>query len=187
MSNRLTVALKKSIIKEVIGDKYSSEAKRLEELFQDWRKRVLLHIIPLETRQKLDELPAGFVPDDVRITVTDSNRTFWDYIRYEGRCPYYIDNGSTILPASHDLAMEYGEIEKAKEANANAEAMAELELQSVLDTFTTVKALKAAWPEIATAVDKALGLSVKMVSNVPVVQVAHLNTKFNLPKEVEDA
>lgn len=187
MSICLTVAVNKAIIKEVIGDKYSSEAKRLEELFQDWRKRVLLYLIPLETRQKLDELPAGCVPDNVCVTVTDTNRTFWDYIKYAGRCPFHMYNGSTVLPASHDLAMEYGEIEKAKEENANAGAIAERELQFILDTFTTVKDLKAAWPEIATAVDKALGLSVKMVSNAPVVQIAHLNTKFNLPKEVADA
>lgn len=183
-SQKLTHTMRALITNRALEHRFAEAEAALVERRFNLADKIYEKIYPAKVRELMAQLPDGFLESDkclyYAIRVKDANFPIYDDImlrearpmaqnvrRYE---PSMLDSESTIAKQLHQLNRDRGALHDEKHK-------ARLEITGALSSFTTVKALLDAWPEV----EPFLPPVVAMDRTLPVVPVEQLNKTFKLP------
>ena len=160
-STKLTKYLRDSICRQIIKDSFDSQFAEIEAERKVFSLKVYDDIYSGETRQAMDALPSGWLPESDEFYVqfgADGSgycrRAFDSPKRFLGKdvitrtqCLKVYDTGHPLTHEHEDLTNKLNDL-RAKKDKAIQQAMA------VLESCTTTKQLKELWVEIAKYVEQ---------------------------------
>lgn len=194
---RLTVSDKKEIANNAVNQSAIRERRKERDARRKaWAESVRLWINgddeakAAEIAQKIDklllEMPEGFA---IRSTVLSMGN--YKYVSFEGTrdrvCADWGDakmvagfNSTAQIPRGHALEVEHDEIEALDKAIKNDANKMRAQVNSVLNSVTTVAKLLKVWPECRELLPAGLGQD---KVRLPAVPIKDLNAALGLPSD----
>ena len=200
MSTRLNIDNRNAIIKDALTHRFNDEIKELVDMRAAFASAVYDDICKKADRQKMAELPEGWVPETDNIAVqfgSDFTRIYFDghlygdlarattYKRTDKRrvLAKHSSGCAKAYDATHKLASENSRLKAKEQDLKNAYKEASRSMMTALNAVTTVKRLIETWPEIAPFASKhETGKPA-----LPALPTGQLNKLLDLPVEGSSA
>lgn len=181
---RLTIAIKDSITKSVIDDKYAPLFEKLTIEGNKLAERAYIELHPGKEQQLLKQLPPAWIVGKVKtqLSITTQTRGYVILCFKEGvGRVVMVSQRRTYSTKLHDDVIVF--VDK-KSALLDEQAKENKHLRSMLDKFNTVKSIREGWPELIPYLDKHVKSG--NIINVPAIPLKELNEKLGLTKPQSD-
>ena len=166
MSTRLTNDIREAITKAALAHRFADDVKALIDAKAEFATSVWEDLYKKADRQKMAELPEGWLPEPEHIAVQFGQgfaRVYFngytygqiaqatDYRREDTKRVMSKHKGgcAKVYEASHPLSTKHAEIEAKERDLREAYELAKRQTGAALSSVTTIKRLIETWPEIA--------------------------------------
>jgi len=194
MSTRLTISIREEISKAALAHRFADDVKALIDAKAEFAAAVYADLYSKADRQRMDELPDGWLENAENIGVQFGGKytriyfngyTYGqiikatDYKREDRRriLDKHSRGAAKVYEPSHKLCIEHDKIDQRERGLREAYDTAERHLKSALAAVSTVKRLIETWPEIAPFATK---FETEKPS-LPALPTQHLNKILDLP------
>ena len=166
MSTRLTISIREEISKAALAHRFADDVKALIDAKAEFAAAVYADLYSKADRQRMDELPDGWLENAENIGVQFGGKytriyfngyTYGqiaqatDYRREDTKRVMSKHKGgcAKVYEASHPLSTKHAEIEAKERDLREAYELAKRQTGAALSSVTTIKRLIETWPEIA--------------------------------------
>lgn len=193
-SEKLTVAMRESIAREMIKHRFCKEAAKLVKERAALARAVYDDLYKAKDRKLIESLPKGWLPESSSIRVRFAES--YEEIEFSGHNynfkAYLLKPEPVLLPlawkhrnscvasydAGHRLSIRHAELTAKTNELFKRIYEAEAQIDGALDSVTTTGKLREVWPEAAPFVAK---YEKPASPKLPAIPVASLNAMLNLP------
>lgn len=181
MSVRLTNAMRESICRELLKQRFEAEEEVLLNDKLDFADRCYNAVYSPEERKIMSKLPNGYMP-----TCTETSFCFqkaWYALRFRNakRIPWADRNSWHAERFSFSdenlLVKEWAELQRRSDSLKEMKSEAKTKIMAILRGISTVKRLLETWPEVAPWLPAS---EADASINLPAVPVAEINAMLNL-------
>ena len=194
MSTRLTVSIREAITRAALSHLFADEVKALIDAKAEFAASVHEDLYKKSDRQKMDELPDGWLVNAENIGVqfgTVFSRVYFNGYTYgvlikatkykrEDRKRVLAKHSSgcaKVYDATHKLSIKHADLDGRERDLRQAYEAAERQIKAALGEVTTIKRLIETWPEIAPFAEKYETEK----PSLPALPTQHLNKILDLP------
>lgn len=194
MSQRLTTEIRNEIAKAALAHRFGDDVRKLTDKKAEFAASVYADIYSKANRQKMAELPDGWLFEaadiDIKFGVTFTRLSFRGHIsaplskatQYKRqdvvRIPAKDKSGCVkAYEATHKLSAEHDRIEAEERSLRVSYSEAAKQIEAALASVSTIKRLVETWPEIAPFAARFNDAKV----NLPALPTEQLNKIFDLP------
>ncbi|TAA49789.1 Nmad5 family putative nucleotide modification protein [Shinella sp. JR1-6] len=194
MSARLTKHIREAITKAALAHRFCDEVKSLIDAKADFGRAVYDDLYKKEDRQKMADLPAGWLPENDSFgiqfgasfsRVYFSGYTYGPLMRatdYKRSDKFRIlskhaSGCAKVYDATHKLSATHEGLRSREADLKSAYDAAERQMTAALNAVTTVKRLIETWPEIAPFATKYE----TEAPYLPAIPTGQLNKILDLP------
>lgn len=185
----LTVGMMETIARAVCQHRYDAEQAALKQRGAEIGDRLYNELFPPKLIAQVKKAPKEFInfAGNLRIHYKrgDETTTYHPALSEERPVPAYLSHyGHLDLKAPHPIMDEWAAHSKQTKKLNDARRDAYKEIMGALRGFRTTKALRTAWPEVASFIPEETVTPDRPLQRVP----AQLNKDLRLPpKEKNDA
>lgn len=199
MSTRLTNDIRDSIATAVLRHRFNEQVDALIADRAAFADAVYCDIYRKADREKMDDLPNGWLPESARIGVQfGSSGSRFEYLHFDG-CVYgpldamrskndgkrverritakHSYGCAKVYEDGHKLSQRHAELSNRFEALKAEHQTAERQTKAALSSVGTIKRLIEAWPEVEPFASKFEDAP----KNLPSVPTSKLNEMLGLP------
>lgn len=194
MSTRLTTSIREAITKAALAHRFKDEVEALIDAKAEFAASVHEDLYKKSDRQKMDELPDGWLVNTQDIGVQFGmgfSRIYFNGYTYGvlvKATSYKRDDRKRVLAkhssgcakayeATHKLSVKHIELDGRERDLRQAYEAAERQIKAALGEVTTIKRLIETWPEIAPFAEKYEAEK----PNLPALPTQQLNKILDLP------
>lgn len=206
-SERLRVSDREHIVKRLLCHAFEARVIAHARARHDHAMKVYRDIFTEDEIDRMYALPPGWLntTDDVRARIAGSDNTMhfggtWDLGPELRKClsnsdvlknnvsmryPHNMINRiGKVYDANHPLAEQYEDLQREHSQLHELILTARKKAEATVNSYTTVKALIKAWPDVEPFIKPS-----KPITSfpVPVIPIAELNNLLSLPVEEEEA